>query len=171
MFRNLKRKRFAIPVGIVASLVIAGAAVAYFTTTGTGSGSASVGTAGTWTVAANANSPAVTLYPGQGIQPLSVKITNPSGNGAQNLAQINATIIAPTGGSNTPNPCTAADFALTSSSGWVIDSATTAHFVVGADFAAGDTHDYTGLNAKMLDSGLNQNGCQSAQVNIKYDAS
>jgi hypothetical protein len=170
MFR-LTKKRSAL-IGLVASLIVAAAAVAYFTTTGSGSGSASVGTAGSWTVSANANSPAVQLYPAQGVQPLSVNIANPTGHGAQNLARIDATVVAPTGGSNTPNACTAGDFALTSSSGgWVIDTATTAHKLVGTDFQAGDNHDYTGLNATMVDSPSNQNGCQGATVNVKYDAS
>jgi len=41
--RFLKRKRLLVGLGVVATLVVAGSAFAYFTSTGTGTGSATVG--------------------------------------------------------------------------------------------------------------------------------
>src|SRR5450755_3549745 len=85
MFRIFRKKRTLAALSVVAVLVCAGAAVAYFTSTGSGTGSASVGSSTAFTVAV---SPATggPLYPGSGTEnrayPAHTPGWGPQGRGA-----------------------------------------------------------------------------------------
>src|SRR5690349_15108718 len=125
----LKQKKI---VALLAAAVVAIAAVgayAYFTSTGTGNGTGTVGSAtNTWEVTGASESSDLFPYTQAaltGTPALYTALTGGSvkniGGGQQNLAQIVATIQAPTGGSDSPNACTAADFRLYSPGAtWVI---------------------------------------------------
>ncbi len=187
MLRKFRSKRFLALV-TVAMLAVTGAAFAYFSSTGSGTGTASVGQANSWVVAQDAFSPtgtpAVTLYPGQGIQALTGTSAN-SGSGNQQLNKIVANIVAPTATHAGTNPCTAADYALSSTgttagTTWVLSNSNkTATLTVNQDVLAGATYHFSGLSVDMIDrhdtvagdgSG-NQDACQNATVNLTYDAS
>ena len=176
--RKLFTKKRVVLVAVAALAVgLATAGYAYFTSTGSGSGSANVGNASSWTV-----TPATitdTLYPGGSATAADGMVSN-GGSAAQQLNEIDATITAPSNtGSDISKPaCTAADFELSSTSGWVIDDATHAHLVVNQEVAAGDHYDWSGLSVAMVDrhdtsagDGLgNQDNCQGATANIGFDA-
>jgi hypothetical protein len=75
MLRRVTKKRTLAALSVVAVLVGAGAAIAYFTSSGSGTGQASVGssTAFTVNVAAATGGP---LYPGSGSENLSYTVHN-----------------------------------------------------------------------------------------------
>jgi hypothetical protein len=166
---------------LIASVVAVGAmsfgAYAYFTSTGTGSGTGQVGMASHWTVVGGSETG--NLYPlvyPAGAQALTGgSVTNP-GSGNQKLQTIVATIQAPTGGSNTPNACTAADFQLYSpGSSWTLSTTSTTNDTAtinpGVNLAPAGVYNMSDLSVTMVDNGNNQDGCQGATVHIKYDAS
>ena len=74
MRKFVMRKRVLVPMGLVAVLVVAGAAIAYFTTTGSGTGSATVGSSSAVTLHGTA---ATTLYPGT-TSVVNFTVDNPS---------------------------------------------------------------------------------------------
>lgn len=178
LFGSKKRKLIAGGVALVAIAGLATGAFAYFTSTGSGNGTGKVGTATNWTVtgASEAGNLYPLVYP-NGAQALTGgKVTN-AGSGYQNLAQIVATIQAPTGGSNTPNACTAADFQLVSPGAtWTISTTSSTNDTatlssINDNLAPAGVHNFSDLSVTMVDNGLNQDGCQNATVHIKYDAS
>ena len=168
------KKGVALLAVLAIAVISAVGAYAYFTASGTGTGTATVGSTTAWTVTPNAISGA--LYPGQGSDPATGEVKNNS-NGNQKLFRIDATVIAPTVAALAPagdQACSASDFALEQTDGtslWVIDSPTTAHLLVGHDLAKTGFYDWTGLNVKMVDGSTNQDNCQGATVNVKFDAS
>jgi hypothetical protein len=83
MKRFMNKKVVAIGLAAGLTLGAAGAAFAYFTSTGDGTGSASVGTSTGWNVAVTSDS-TNTLLPGSGSETLTYTVTNES-NGAQAL--------------------------------------------------------------------------------------
>src|SRR5207302_10600248 len=74
MGKFVMRKRVLISVGIVSLLIVAGAAIAYFTSTGSGTGTATVGSSSAVTLHGTAAS---TLYPGTSSS-VSFTVDNPS---------------------------------------------------------------------------------------------
>jgi hypothetical protein len=166
---------------LLATLVVAAAAAvgayAYFTSTGHGTGTGQVGNATPWTVVGGSES--ANLYPltyPAGAQALTGGSVTNAGSGFQNLHQIVATIGTPTGGSNTPNACTSADFQLYSpGSSWTISTTSTtndtATITPDDDLGPTGVYNMTDLSVAMVDNHANQDGCQGATVNISYDAS
>ena len=114
------RSKKAITVLVAGAITLggAGAALAYFTSTGAGTGSASVGAAGSWTVNQVSALPANSLYPdaapgGANIETVTYNVTN-GGSGTQNLASVSVAV-DPTYSfvdGNSDPACTAADFSL-----------------------------------------------------------
>jgi hypothetical protein len=96
MFRKLTHKRSLFALAALAALTLAGAAFAYFSSTGSGTGHAQAGTSTPFavTVAAPTGGP---LYPGAGSMALSYTVNNPS-TGVQQLASTTATVASGTGG-------------------------------------------------------------------------
>jgi len=170
-----KRVIFLAVLAIAAATAVGG--YAYFTSTGTGNGTGQVGTSTNWTVvgASEAGNLFPLVYP-NGAQALTSGSVTNAGSGYQKLQTIVATIQAPTGGSNTPNACTTADFQLYSpGSSWAISTTSTTNDTAtinpGVNEAPAGVYNMSGLSVTMVDNGANQDGCQGATVHIKYDAS
>jgi len=92
MKRFMNKKVVAIGLAAGMTLGAAGAAFAYFTSTGSGSGSVTTGSASQWTVAAGTTT-GTTLYPGTGSQTVPFTITN-AGSGDQALTSETFTVAA-----------------------------------------------------------------------------
>jgi hypothetical protein len=90
MFRRFTKKRAVVALSVVASLAVAGAAVAYFSTSGTGTGQAKVGTNTAFNVTFGTTTG--TMYPGTGTSTVPYTITNPTGSGVQNLSSTNVAV-------------------------------------------------------------------------------
>ena len=104
------KRRRAVVFGLVAALVVAGGAIAFWTSTGTGSGTASVGTDSGLTITGVAFGNA--LYPGTR-SPVSFTITNSSPNSAITVAQVMAdTSFGTNGITGLPGGCDPADFSF-----------------------------------------------------------
>jgi hypothetical protein len=175
MRKLFSKKRLIVLTIVAVAIGAAGGGYAYFTSTGTGNGTGKVGQASNWTVvgASEAGNLYPLVYP-NGAQALTGGSVTNAGSGNQNLTQIVATIQTPTGGSNTPNACTAADFGLSSPGAtWTISGANngTATITFSDNLAPGASHPFSDLSVSMVDNGANQDGCQNATVHIKYDAS
>ena len=155
-------KRRIVALTLVAMLAIAGAAYAYFTSTGSGTGNATVGSSTAFTVAVAAPTGGL-LYPGSGTDTLSYTVHNPS-SGAQNLSGTSA-VVASSGAnitqSGTPVAgCLAAWF-----------TATNTPPTLPQDLAGGATSTAGSVAVTMSDSGTNQNACQNATPDITVSAS
>ena len=94
MLRKFMKKRFLVPMGLVGALAVAGAAFAYFTSTGNGTGSAAVGNATGWTVGESTTTAPTggPLYPdasigGSNVQTDTYTVKN-GGSGSQNLTSV-----------------------------------------------------------------------------------
>lgn len=191
MNRFMNKKVAAIGLATGLALGAAGAAFAYFTSTGSGSGTGSTGIASNWSVPnADVLVSGGALSPGQGSDTISAFVQN-VGTGNQGLNALTVTIDAPTPNatyaSSGPNACTAADYTLNGSGGWVIsnggDTATytnssavdiaAGHYVVNdADGGASSGNALpSGLTMTMNDPASNQNQCQDATVNVSVAAS
>lgn len=89
MLHVLKGKRVVVALGVVASLALTAAAIAYFSSTGSGTGQATVGTSTAWSVTFGTTTG--TMYPGSGTSNVPYTVTNPSA-GHQNLSSTTATV-------------------------------------------------------------------------------
>jgi hypothetical protein len=88
MFNKVLKKKRVLVVLSVAMLAVAGAAFAYFTSSGTGTGSATVGSSSTIAL----SSDAITgLYPGGASVPVTVHVHNPGG-GTEYVGTISGTV-------------------------------------------------------------------------------
>jgi hypothetical protein len=162
MLRRFTKKRMLAALSVVAVLVGAGAAVAYFTSSGSGTGQASVGssTAFTVNVAAATGGP---LYPGSGTETLSYTVHNGS-SGNQNLSSTSAAVAADSSGNITDHGtsvagCQAAWFTATNHAPTLPQN-----LAGGADSSAGS------VDVTMQDSGTNQDACQGAHPDITVSA-
>jgi hypothetical protein len=90
MSHQLLRKRVIVPLIALAALGAAGAAIAYFTTTGSGTGQASVGSDTPWSVTFGATTG--TMFPGAGTSTVHYTITN-NGGGHQYVTTTNASVV------------------------------------------------------------------------------
>ena len=159
---HLKRKRVLIGLSAVVSLALAGAAIAYFTSTGSGTGSASVGNASNWTVSVAAPSGGP-LYPGAGSQSFAYTVTNAS-SGHQQLNGTSASIPAQAGSGDILTSgvaqagCKAAWF-------------TAANTSIAPTNLAGGGSASSSVTVTMQDSGTDQNACQGKSPDVKVDAS
>jgi len=170
------KSRKAVAVLVAGAIVLggAGAALAYFTSTGAGTGSASVGTAGTWTVnQVGAASPANSLYPdaapgGANIETVTYDVTN-NGSGTQNLASVSVAV-DPTFSyvdANGDPACTAADFSLDGNT--VGTSATDA--TLAGEVTAGATTTTSTFTIELIDNGKNQDSCENQSIPLVFSAS
>jgi hypothetical protein len=170
MIRRFTKKRVAAALGVVTALVVAGAAIACFSSTGSGTGQASVGhsTAFTINVSALTGGP---LYPGSGTENIAYTVTN-AGAGNENLTRTAATVASDTtvgvtlgdilhAGTVVPG-CLAAWFTATNNSP-----------VVPHDLAGGaTTTDASSVDVTMSDlTTTNQDACQNKAPDITVTAS
>jgi hypothetical protein len=176
VFRS--KKAVAVLVAGAIALGGAGAALAYFTSSGNGTGSGTVGAAGSWTVGsttATATGYATGLQPGVAAsdETVTVNITN-AGTGQQELNSFTISVAngdgSPwsSGTTNFPSEvaCTSAEFTLGG------QAAAGSYTVSGLadDLAPGATYTTT-VNLHMLDNSYAQDNCQSATVPLYIAAS
>lgn len=146
------RKRALTAFAGVCALAVAGAAIAYFTTTGSGTGTATVGSSSAVTLHATVTGD---LYPGSSSS-VSFTVDNPS-SGAQRVGTISlASISADAGHSG----CS------TAISGGNPDFTMPA-VTVDKTFAPGNGQSVTQTGTlTMNDTGVNQNACQGATLTL-----
>jgi hypothetical protein len=174
--RRFTRKRFIGALSVIAVLAAAGAAIAYFTSTGTGTGSAIVGSASNWTVGQTGTSGGP-LYPdpaigsGPNIVTDTYTVTNP-GSGSENLKKVVISVANADGSawSSRTDPtkpaCTAHDFSV---GGQAVGSSWTDMSIAG-DYAAGSSQSAP-VTVQLIDSGSNQDNCQGVSVPLYMSAS
>ena len=156
---NRRKRSRTLVFGLVAALIVAGAAIAFWTSTGTGSGTATVGTDSGLPISAVTFGN--TLYPG-GKSPVSFTITNSSANSAITVAQVAAdTSFGATGVTGLPGGCLAADFTFPT-------------FTVNQSIPAGGTLNLTVPTAGGLafaNTAVNQDACKGASPVLHLKAS
>ncbi|MFC7430335.1 MULTISPECIES: hypothetical protein [unclassified Agrococcus] len=154
--RRLPRKKLIAGVAALFMLVGAGAAVAYWTTTGSGTGSAATGSSQPVVVVQTSN--VTNLRPGAAAQTLSGTFNNPSG-GSQYVRTVTASISSVTVAAGVTGTCTAADYTLAG-----------ATMTVNQNVAAGTGQGtWTGATIAFAnDNARNQDACQGATVNLSY---
>lgn len=166
MFRRITKKRAAV-VGLVASLAIAGAAIAYFTTSGSGTGQATVGTAHNFSVTFGTTTG--TMYPGSGSSHVPYTITNPAGSGSQNLSSTAVTVLSDT---TTGSP----------TFGDILDHGSAVSGCLVTWFSTTDNHPTYGeiadgadavgsVDVAMSNASSSQDGCKTHTPDIKVSAS
>ena len=157
IIRN-KRSR-AIVFGLVAAIVVAGAAIAFWTSSGTGQGTATVGTDSGLPISAVTFGN--TLYPG-GKSPVSFTITNSSANSAITVNQVAAdTSFGTNGITGLPGGCLPADFTFPT-------------FTVNQSIPASGTLNLTVPTAGGLafaNTAVNQDACKGASPVLHLKAS
>jgi hypothetical protein len=159
--RRILRKRTAVAVSVVAMLAVAGAAFAYFSSTGSGTGSAHVGSSTAFTVAVSPGTGGP-LYPGAGSESLAYTITNPS-TGGQNLSATAVSMVNDgsgniVSGGAAVSGCKVADF-------HPVDVPPAYGNMLGGSTKSGS------VTVTMSDSGFNQDACQGKTPDVKVDAS
>lgn len=176
--RRFTRKRVIAALSLIAVLAVAGGAYAYFTNNGgSATGGGSVGTSSPWNVTATAFTGGP-LYPGTGTEAGTATATNAS-PGNQKLTTITATIAAPTNTGTVSTGdlshlCSAADFTLNTSSGWVVaGNGQSATYAVNTDEAGtspgpAGSATTSSLSISMVDQNYNQNNCEGATPNVTY---
>ena len=177
MFRFTK-KRLALVLAPIAVLAVAGAAFAYFSSTGTGSGSATVGTSNGFTISETGTSGATTLYPdasigvtGGYVQTHSFSVTN-AGKGSQNLATFKVSVANSNGSTwssslvdPTKTACTASDFSVGGQPVGTADEISS----LEADYTGGQVKS-SSVTIEMVDDHANQDNCQGVTVPLYYSA-
>jgi hypothetical protein len=160
--RFSKKALIATGTGAVAALAIGGLALAYWTTTGSGSGTGTT-SAGT-SDALTFNQDALTaMYPGDSAQPLTVKVTNTSGESAK-VTTVKAYVTTASAG------CTGADFRLAGVATAVDTASAVALTWTPTDLAANGFANATST-IQFNNTSSDQNACKSAAVTIHYLAS
>jgi len=180
MKRLMNKKIVAIGVAAGLTLGMAGAAFAYFTSTGGGTGS--VTTAGASNTLVVTDNSASLTAPGPGVasQSFNVTVTNSSTTATAHVSAVTAYLtVAPAGGAPAGDrPCVASDYLLNGSS---TDTAAAPVTISGltageltASPSAGDatTTTGTGNTIQFKDSAtVDQSNCEGAVVTINYVAS
>jgi hypothetical protein len=156
------QKITAVVGGTAAAVLVGGVAFAYWTTSGSGSGEGAT-TAGVSDDLSFSQAAITEMYPGDSEQPLTVTVTNDSGESAY-VASVKAYITTDKAG------CTGADFLLGGSAA-PSTAATAASLVwTAADLAAGADANATST-IQFNNTGDPQDACKSAAVTIHYVAS
>ena len=173
MLRSFTKKR-ALATGIVALLLGAAAAVAYFTTSGSGTGTGAVGTSSAMTIHATSAS---TLYPGAS-STVSFTVDNPS-SGHQLLGTIHlATVKACVGAGSSWNGSACSNSGTEANTCESVETGTTdgntANFwmpdvVSNQDFAGGSGQSVTATGSlKMNDLNTSQDSCKNANLTLNF---
>jgi hypothetical protein len=147
-------------VPTVGGVFIAGTAFAYWSTSGSGTGTSLTGTGSTVTVTQTGTTPSG-LSPGGTAQPIAFKITNPKST-PQYIASVTigiGTIVLTSDGTTAATGCSASDFAIVQPT------------AINTNLPSGDTpFNSSGATIKMLETGVNQDGCKNVTVNLTYTA-
>jgi hypothetical protein len=144
-------------LGVVISVVVAGAAFAYWTAGGSGNGSAS--TAGAQSaLTANQTTTLTAMYPGDTAQTISGNFDNPN-SGPSYVSTVTVSIASVTKAAGAPaGTCDATDYTLAS-----------AAMPVNLEIPAGTGKGaFTGATLKFNNKASNQDACKGATVNLAY---
>jgi hypothetical protein len=148
----ISKKRAMIALGCTIAVVAAGAAFAYFTTTGAGTGTATVGASSAVTLHATVSS---TLYPGAS-SPVNLTVDNPS-PGSQRVGTITLASITVDAGHSTCSVVTTGgnpDFTMPA-------------VTVNHTFATGNAQAVTPTGTlTMNETGVSQDACQGATLTL-----
>jgi len=152
---RLTKKKYAVLAGVSAVALTAGAAFAYWTTTGEDTGTATTGTSTPWTVTItdtdNANL-APTTATGNPVQTVSFSVKN-DGSGVQSFSSA-----VPTVESTDKAGCAATNYATSNT------------LITTGSVNAGDTVNGT-FELRLVDNGADQNACKDAEVTVKVAVS
>lgn len=156
MLKFTKRRSFVV-LGVIAALVVAGGAIAYWTAGGSGTGTASTANP-TSQLAVNQTSTLTAMYPGDSAQTLSGNFDNPTGNLVR-VNKVTASIASITQDPAAVGSCTASDYTLSN-----------AAMTVNAEIPNGTAQgSWSGATIQFNDKpGVNQDGCKGATVNLSY---
>ncbi len=144
--RKFLRTRYLAPMALVAALVLAASAWAYFSSTGAGTGTATVGSSSQVALSSDAVSG---LFPGGADVPVTVHVHNP-GSGAEYVGTISGSV---------------ADNGSCLGSWFTVDSIT-----YNANVAAGHDGADASTAVRMADSGTNQDACQGKTMTINWSS-
>ena len=158
---RLNGRKKTVAIAAACLLVAAGAAYAYWTSTGAGTGSATHESYQAITV--TQTSTIAGLYPGGPAVTLSGKFDNPNPGpvrvGSVTVAFTETDPTAAIDGSAGSPVCTTADYVLGGSA------------PVAAEVPAGSAQgSWSGLTIRMVDSGTNQDACKAATVHLTYSS-
>ena len=155
----LKSRRFAVVSAVIAMLVVAAVAYAYWSATGSGTGSALTDNPGAQTVSVDQTTAPTGLYPGSTIN-LSGTLTNSSTNPVH-VNSISGTVTS-VDTTHANAGCSSSDYSVggTSSIGGS-----------GSVAGSGGTQTWSGLTLTMSNTGVSQDACKGATVNISYTVS
>lgn len=157
MLKFTKRRGFVV-LGVIAALVVAGAAIAYWTAGGSGDGTAATANP-TDQLTVNQTAVLTNMYPGDSAQTLSGDFDNPTGN----LVRVNtvtasiASVVKAAGA--VAGTCDAGDYILSSPV-----------MTVNAEIPAGSAKGaWSGATIQFRDkAATNQDACKGATVNLHY---
>jgi hypothetical protein len=166
MRRFATKRRVAALFSVIAVLAMAGAAFAYFTSSGGGSGTGSVGTSQS-DIVVHQTSTVSNLLPGGPSEPLSGTLEN-TGSSNEYVTAVTAAVTGVSGGQTLAGheACTAGMFQVTGTSTPGEDVKAGSSTLVG-----GGATSWSGLNVQLNDDGNNQDNCQGASITITYTAS
>lgn len=154
---NARNRKIAI-IAVSAALVLGGggAAFAFWTSTGTGTGTATTGESADWVVTStlSTDDPMTPGGPGQSVP---FNVANPS-TGSQDLSSVVVTVANADGSAWTDGDCSADDY--------VVDAPVIAYGTVAGLSDVDGT-----VTISMIDTGVNQDDCQTAEVQLLFVAS
>ncbi len=155
--RVMRGRKKVLGMAVVATVAVAGVAVAYWTQGGSGSGSAATGT--TSAIVVHQTSTVNGLYPGGPAQALSGNFDNPNA-GPVFVTGVTAAVHPFSAQADGSKPaCTAADFVIAGSAS------------VGSEISSGlGVGSWSGLTIAMKDGSANQDNCKNVSVPIDYTA-
>ena len=159
MLKFTKRRGFVL-LGVIAAVVVAGAAIAYWTAGGSGNGTASTSN-GTGSLTVNQTSPLTAMFPGDSPQPLSGDFDNPTGNEVR-VHQVAVSVTSVTKNGNPAVGCDPSDYTIAGSP-MVLDTDVPAGSASGA---------WSGATIQFNNkSNVNQDACKGATAHLTYTAS
>jgi hypothetical protein len=157
MKQHLRKRRIApVALAMVALVVVAGVAFAYWTAGGSGSGTASADTAANVTI--NQTTTLTPMYPGDSAQTISGTFNN-TNPGPVYVSTVTASIASVTKAGGAPaGTCDATDFTLANATA-----------TVNAEIPVGNSQGaWTGPTIKFNNKGTNQDACKGATISLGY---
>jgi|1186.fasta_scaffold101955_2 hypothetical protein len=152
---KVTKRRCIVLLGVIAAVVVAGAAIAYWTAGGSGDGTAATANP-TDQLVVQQTGTLTAMFPGDSPQTLSGNFDNPTGNLVR-VNKVTASIasVTPVGAGT----CDATDYILSSPA-----------MTVNAEIPDGTGQgNWTGATIQFRDkAGVNQDGCKGATVNLHY---
>ena len=152
------KRRALVALGVIAAMVVAGAAIAYWTAGGSGDGTAATANP-TDQLTVNQTGTLTAMFPGDSPQTLSGDFDNPTSN----LVRVNKVTVNIASVDKDPGAvagtCDATDYILSG-----------AAMTVNAEIPAGSAQgSWSGATIQFRDKpGVNQDACKGATVNLHY---